>query len=90
MLERLATEMQEPFIELTELCLSSVSNNASATVLPDSFLGGSAPHLTLTRIPFPAIPKLLLTSNNLISVRLFEIPNTGYFSSEGWLYAYPH
>src|SRR5216683_6161564 len=64
--------MQEPFPALTELSLQSLSENAP--VLPDSFLGGSAPRLQnlfLWGITFPALPKLLLSTHDLVTLRLF-------------------
>jgi hypothetical protein len=71
--------LQKPFPELTTLDLSSSS---AVTVVPDSILGGSAPHLRelwLTGIPFPGLPKLLLTATHLIQLQL-NIPHSGYFS----------
>ena len=53
--------MDVPFPELTFLWLSS--NHKVVRAIPDSFLGGSAPHLRtlcLVGIPFPRLPKLLL------------------------------
>ena len=74
--------MQKPFLKLIYLSLSS---SEVTTVLPDSFLGGSAPHLQvfwLRRIPFPNLPKLLLSATHLQYLDLFEIPHSGYFSPE--------
>jgi hypothetical protein len=82
LLKRLATVMEDPFPDLTDLRLESIEQ-APLPVLPDSFLGGSATHLqsvTLERIPFPGLPKLLLSSNDLVKLHLSKIPNTGYFS----------
>jgi hypothetical protein len=56
-----------------------------ASVLTTGFLGGSAPHLqeiTLHRIPFPALPTLLLSTNDLHTLNLFDIPTLGYISPE--------
>jgi hypothetical protein len=75
--------MQEPFPALTELWLRSIDENAA--VLPDSFLGGSAPRLRsliLSRIPFPGLPKLLLPTHDLVTLRLWDIPRSGYISPE--------
>src|SRR6266851_8164832 len=80
--------MQEPFPALTELRLWSFDKNAP--VLPDSFLGGSAPRLrslVLYRIPFPALPKLLLSTHDLVTLRLFSIPRSGYISPEAMVTA---
>jgi len=80
--------MQEPFPALTELTLWSYDENAP--VLPDSFLSGSAPrlrYLTLDGIPFPALPKLLLSTHHLVTLRLAYIPRSGYFSPEAMVTA---
>jgi hypothetical protein len=82
-LDKLSAAMQVPFPELTLLSLSSKGKTVSA--LPDSFLGGSAPcleYLRLFGIPFPGLPKLLLSATHLISLQLRDIPNSGYFSPE--------
>jgi hypothetical protein len=45
-------------------------------------LGGSAPcleHLSLDGFPFPGLPKLLLSANNLRRLELSSIPHSGYF-----------
>jgi hypothetical protein len=72
--------MQEPFPALTKLALWSYEENAP--VLPDSFLGGSPrlQKLTLSRIPFPALLKLLLSTHDLVSLYLRDIPRSGYIS----------
>jgi hypothetical protein len=78
-LEKLSTAMQVPFPELTELQLRSYGE----VVLPDSFLGGSAPRLrilNLDRIPFPGLPKLLLSATHLVYLFLCDIPHSGYIS----------
>jgi hypothetical protein len=75
--------MQEPFPELTHLMLSS--NEETVPVFPDSFLGGSAPRLRIVYfggIPFPGLPKLLLSATHLVYLSLFDIPHSGYFSPE--------
>ena len=51
----------------------------------DSFLGGSAPrlrHLRLDSIPFPGLPKLLLSATHLVLLELWGIPHSGYLSPE--------
>jgi len=79
----MATVMQEPFPVLTCLCMYSKDGNAP--VLPGGFLGGSAPCLQtiyLNRIPFPALPTLLLSTGDLVTLSLRDIPRTGYISPE--------
>ncbi|KAI0249442.1 hypothetical protein BJV78DRAFT_1362871 [Lactifluus subvellereus] len=83
LLERLATVTQEPFPVLTNIRLSCFDQ--APPVLPDTFLGGSAPRLQslyLSGIPSPALPKLLLSARDLVSLTLYRIPHTGYISPE--------
>ena len=83
LLERLATVMQEPFPVLRHLDLSYYGQTPS--VLPDTFLGGFAPRLQslhLSGIPFPALPKFLLSARGLVSLRLWRVPHNGYISPE--------
>ena len=79
--------MQQPFPELTNLDLTSCNDKSNETmaVVPDSFLGGSAPcleYLFLNRIPFPGLPKLLLSTTHLVTLLLYDIPHSGYFSPD--------
>ena len=70
----------QPFPALTCLDIES-----EAPVIPDSFLGGSAPHLQeiyLDRVPFPGLPKLLLSATGLVTLALRRIPHSGYISPE--------
>ena len=81
-LEYVSSAMQEPFPELTILRLSS---SEVVTAVPDSFLVGRAPRLRslgLEGIPFPCLPRLLLSASHLDSLSLTEIPHSGYFSPE--------
>ena len=81
-MEKLSEAMQEPFSELTLLVLSS---RGTLSVLPDSLLGGSAPRLRklwLEGIPFPGLPKLLLSATHLVYLILYDIPRSGYISPE--------
>jgi hypothetical protein len=48
-------------------------------------LDGSAPRLQnvdLTGVPFPGLPKLLLSATHLVKLWLFDIPHSGYISPE--------
>ena len=86
--EKFWTAMQVPFPELTNLCLLFDHwrpNPRYGPVLPDSFLGGSAPRLRyfhLEGIPFPGLPKLLLSTTHLVELNLCDIPHSGYISPE--------
>ena len=78
-LEQVGQVMRKPFPALTDLTLRAY--RTSPPVLPDSFLGGSAPRLqtlTLDHVPFPALPNLLLSATELHSLELFKIPRSGY------------
>ena len=77
----------QPFPELTNLELSSMDE---MTVVPDSFLVGSVPRLqelVLDRIPFPGLPKLLLSTTHLVHLDLDHIPHSGYFSPDAMVAA---
>ena len=81
--ENIWAAMDVPFPELTNLELLSIDKMVQ--VLPDSFLGGSAPHLrqlNLYGIPFPGLPKLLLSTTHLVILRLSNIPHSGYLSPD--------
>jgi hypothetical protein len=82
-IEEVLAAMQEPFPALTYLDL--VSKDETEPVVPDSFLGGSAPRLrslSLDRIPFPSLPRLLLSAADLVNLSLCGIPLSGYISPE--------
>ena len=88
-LKNISKAMQEPFPELTNFLITVWHGETDGTEpvppLPDSFLGGSAPRLqdfTLSSIPFPALPKLLLSTTHLAYLALQEIPHSAYISPE--------
>jgi hypothetical protein len=73
--------MQKPFPELTELRLSCCTTESE---LPDLFLGGTAPSLRslyLRYVPFPGLPKLLLSAAHLVKLELY-LP---YLTSSGYI-----
>lgn len=79
LLEQVGQMMQKPFPALTKLLLGSSSPAPEAWVLPDSFLGGSAPRLRvleLKHIPCPALPNLLMSTTDLRDLYLSSIPLT--------------
>jgi hypothetical protein len=83
LLDKLATVMQEPFPALRLLRLSSEDQNVST--LPNTFLGRSASCLReiyLEGIPFPTLPTLLSSANDLVNLQLHNIPQNGYISPE--------
>ena len=87
-MEKVLATMQQPFPELTDLVIKMLFEPVKA--LPDSFLGGSSPrlrHLNLNGIPFPGLPRLLLSATHLVDLRLCDIPHSGYFSPEAMVSA---
>jgi hypothetical protein len=82
--ERFATLMQEPFPALTGLHIMTGIDR----VLPITVLGESVPRLqslTLTDIPFPTLPRLLLTCNDLSELCLRSITRPGYVSPDAMI-----
>lgn len=83
-LAMVASVMQVPFPMLTDIWMSS--NDRNVPVLPEAFLGGSAPQslhqLYLEGVSFPALPTFLLSASNLVYLRLEDIPENGYISPE--------
>jgi hypothetical protein len=85
LVESVFAAMREIYAALEVLRIVAI--DYMAPVVPDSFLGGSAPHLrrlSLTRIPFPfpVLRKLLLSTPNLAILCLSKIPHSSYFSPE--------
>jgi len=73
----------EPIPALTHLTLES--RDKRAPHLPNSFLGGSAPRLRFLQlggIPFPALSNLLLSTHDLVTLNLSDIPHSGYIPPE--------
>ena len=89
LLELLAViTMDEQFPALKRLVLCATEPLVPALKLPDGFLCGCAPSLQffhLTGIPFPALPRLLSSANNLVFLQLDDIPRTGYISPEAMI-----
>ena len=82
-LEEVWAAMHEPFPQLTHLQLTAFDERTP--VVPGSFLGGSAPrlqYLIWDGIPFPGLPKLLLSTTQLVTLQLWNIPYSGYLSPE--------
>ncbi|KAI0271836.1 hypothetical protein BGY98DRAFT_1100195 [Russula aff. rugulosa BPL654] len=77
--------MRKPFSSLTELAVNFFDERASL-VVPDLFLSGSAPFLRSLRLrsvqfPLP-IFRNLLQSADLVELRIWRIPNSGFISPE--------
>jgi hypothetical protein len=82
-LERLTAVMQEPFPALTYLRLQPIDE--TRLIIPNEFLGGSAPQLRIflvEDIAFPALPRLVASATHLTNLRLENIPDAGYVSPE--------
>ncbi|KAH9169996.1 hypothetical protein EDB89DRAFT_1368048 [Lactarius sanguifluus] len=82
-LGRTTAAMQGPFPVLTRLSISSEDENVP--VITSSFLAGSAPRLQeieLSGVPFPALPTLLLSVSDLVTLRICDTPKIGYISPE--------
>ena len=82
--QRLVSATQEQFPALIRLVLGS-RDSSPASTLPDGFLGGSVPRLQsleLDSISFPMLPKLLLSSTDLVRITLWNIPDSGHISPE--------
>ena len=83
LLERLATLVPEPFPALETLELATQTE--TGLVLPSESFGGPFPRLRvlhLTRITFPALQRLLLSAENLVSLKLEALPSSEYVSPE--------
>jgi hypothetical protein len=80
--EKALAALQQPFPALRRLQLVF---HTGTLVIPASFLGGFAPALqtlSLDRVPFPGLPKLLLSATHLVDIYLRRIPHSGYISPE--------
>ena len=81
-LDILVPAMLGPFPALEGIIFGA---HTAMAVVPDSFLGGSAPQLqwfTLDAIPFPGLATLLSSTRNLVDLQLCGIPRSGYISPE--------
>ncbi|KAH9956562.1 hypothetical protein BGW80DRAFT_251520 [Lactifluus volemus] len=79
------SQIQKPFPALTRLRLRLGGQSGPVPELPVTLLGGSAPSLRsfqLDGIPFPTLPRLLLSCKDLSELSLRWIPNLGYISPE--------
>ena len=85
-LMRYSVMMKRQFSELKYLSLGWVKMMGDdEVVLPDGFLGGSAPSLQtlrLERLAFPGLPNLLSSASQLVTLQLFSVPSIGYIPPE--------
>ena len=85
-LEQAFAAMRKPFPSLTKLAVNFFSERA-ALVVPDLFLSGSAPllrslRLRCTRFQPQILRNLLLSTTNLVELRIWKIPGSGFISPE--------
>jgi len=85
-LEQALAAMQKPFPSLTEMAVDFFSETA-ALVVPESLLSGSAPLLRSLRLrriqfPLPLLRNILLSTTNLVELRIWKIPDSGFISPE--------
>jgi len=81
-LEKLAAAMQQPLPTLKSFYLRSC-DKPMMVVLPETFLGGSAPvleYFALSGLPFPTLPKFILSSTHIRYLLIPDIPHSGYIS----------
>ena len=81
-MEKVVPAMQKPFPALTHLQLTS---SETPLVAADIILGGPVPRLrvlTLDGISFRGLPKLLLSTTDLVVLDLGRIPHSAYISPE--------
>lgn len=84
-LEQFVRVMQKPLPTLTGLHLRSFDEMDPSPVVPDAFLGGSAPELKnifLEGVAFQALPRLVASATYLTKLRLHRIPDIGYIEPE--------
>ena len=85
-LTRYSVTMKRRFSVLRYLSLGWVKMMGDdEVVLPDGFLGGSAPSLQtlrLERLAFPGLPSLLSSTAQLVTLQLSSVPSTGYISPD--------
>ena len=83
-MKEVVSAMQVSFPALTDLTLVLTADFETVMVIPDSFLGGSAPRLRrlhLEGMSFPGLPKLLLSTTGLVSLQL-SLPHYWYISPD--------
>ena len=83
-LKQLAAAMQQPLPALKVFRLGSRDRSIlMLLVLPETFLGGSAPLLEMFElygIPFPTFPEFISFSTQIRYLSIYDIPHSGYIS----------
>lgn len=86
LLTKSALLLQASFPTLETLRLGS-QDASRPLILPVGFLGGETPRMRdihLTGTAFSALPLLIQSARDLVSLQLDDVPNTGYFSPEAF------
>ena len=89
-LGKIAMAMQEPLPMLTRLHI--FSRDGDGLILPAEFLGGSVPCLqdiTLSGIPYPSLPTLLLSATDLVTLVSAVSPQLVTFHPRHWPRVWP-
>ena len=84
-MKQVLAAVQQPFPALTRKVIWSSNWVEMPPVVPESFLGGSAPslqYLDLLRIPFPGLPNLLLSATDLVTLLIRNVSHSGHISPE--------
>ena len=84
LLAKAALLLQQSFPTLETLRLGS-QDVSRPLILPVGFMSGETPRMReihLTGTAFSALPLLLLSTRELVSLQLDDVPNSGYFSPE--------
>jgi hypothetical protein len=83
-MDKVFAALEQPFPALTDLHLFGFWDQVSVSPNPAKFLGGSTNlrSLSVLGIPIQGLPKLLLSSTNLVHLRLNDIPTSGFFSPD--------
>jgi hypothetical protein len=87
MTRSLAEIIQKPCQALESISITVEDATGTSIPVRNAFLGGFAPHLKEIKLdgifyPFPKLRQVLLSTNNLVELRLSEIPNAVYFSPD--------
>ena len=87
MTRSLAEMLQKPCQALESISITVEDATGTSIPVRNAFLGGSAPHLKEIKLdgifyPFAKLRQVLLSTNNLVELRLSKIPNAVYFSPD--------
>ena len=87
MTRSLAEMIQKPCQALESISITVEDATGTSIPVRNAFLGGSAPHLEGIRLDgifysFPKLRQVLLSTSNLVELRLTKIPNAVYFSPD--------